>query len=84
MMRNARLGRVTNEGVEKPEKTISGRDYAWPATTLDLGDGYFAVVDAFLPPGFDLDGEIAELKTSVTARTTPGRQTKTAATKETE
>jgi hypothetical protein len=50
-MTDPRLGRVTEDKVEHPAQTISGRPYQPPAAaTLDLGQGFFVVLDAFQRP----------------------------------
>lgn len=46
-----------------PKRTISGRAYDRRKVTTfrGIGNGQFVIVDNVLPPGFDMEAEIAKL-----------------------
>ena len=65
-MNDARIGRQLPDKSDWPEKTICGQDYTPPhAGRVNLGNDYFAVIDVFYPPNFDMDATLKELKAIV-------------------
>lgn len=44
-MTDPRIGRIHADRIEFPAVTVGGAAYERPASTLNLGDGYFVVLD---------------------------------------
>lgn len=61
-MSDNRLGKW-GETPQFPARTISGREYTRPVTTLDIGDGFFVVID--LRPTVDVGAEIEAIRASL-------------------
>jgi hypothetical protein len=62
-----RIGTRSETGTQYPEMTLSGRAYSRPPhSTLNIGGGYFVVLDDFTPPGLDIGAEVETLKASIT------------------
>lgn len=60
---DARIGIIHPDGRrEFPALTVAGKDYERPATTLDLGERHFVVLDPFPPKHYpDLLDEVKAL-----------------------
>jgi len=64
-----RIGiRKTNE-TQWPERSISGREYRRPCTTVGIDDHHFVVIDIFPVPGYE--AEIEKLRGSMTRMSAP-------------
>lgn len=66
-MTDPRIGHRTEQGVEYPSQTLSGRPYrreaqSQPPNTVQLGGGDFAVLDPFPPVGFDRRAALEALR----------------------
>lgn len=71
-----RLGRITPDGVQRPERTLSGQAYIDMHTVRGLSGGYFVVLDDFPAPSFDVEGEIAKLEAGLTPKAIPAPRQK--------
>lgn len=70
--KDPRLGFRKPDGTrEWPETTVLGKPYTRPATTRNVGGGYFIVLDRALPEA--VEPAVDEVKALVSAPTKPAK-----------
>lgn len=68
---NPKIGSYTPEGTVYPTETITGKPYARgetdppPAIVHGVGEQHFAVGEVFLPPDFNVEAALDELKAAL-------------------
>lgn len=70
MVNDPRLGRITPEQVTFPALSVSGNPYERHQSTLQLGDGYFVVLDMW---GAADEGVLDELRKRIAPKAKKGK-----------
>lgn len=67
MQHDDRVGVWVNGKRVYPRVTLSNRTFTLPATTTDIDDEHFVVLDIFPPKGFDAAAEIEQIRAALSA-----------------
>ncbi len=66
-MQDNRVGTWVNGKRVYPQVTLSNRAFTLPATTTDIDEKHFVVLDVFPPKGFNAAAEIEQIRGTLSA-----------------